>query len=155
LPGLEAHRQKRPTRLRSPKKAPVPDHPTLRPEPDGTSKQHFHAANLGGTDRVEAEAIYDSGRERCVGVILELAGAVERLGVQCERLEDRIRRLEEQARRDSRTSSTPSSADPPKTRQQRRAEARAKAKELLAREGAKRKPGGQAGHSGRWPPAGA
>ena len=25
-------------------------------------------------DRVEAEAIYDSGRERCVEVILELAG---------------------------------------------------------------------------------
>ena len=42
--GLEAHRQLRPTRLRSPKKAPVPDHPTLRPEPDGPSEQHFHAA---------------------------------------------------------------------------------------------------------------
>ncbi len=99
-------------------------------------------------DRAEAEAICDSGRERCVEVILELAGAVERLGDQCERLEDRIRRLEERVRRDSRTSSTPPSSDPPKTRQQRRAEARAKAKELLAREGAKRKSGGQEGHRG-------
>ncbi len=96
-------------------------------------------------DRAEAEAIYDSGRERCVEVILELAGAVERLGDQCERLEERIRRLEEQARRDSRTSSKPPSSDPPKTRQQRRAEARAKAKELLRGE---RKAGGQPGHRG-------
>ncbi len=98
-------------------------------------------------DRAEAEAIYDSGRERCVEVILELAGAVERLGDQCERLEERIRRLEEQARRDSRTSSKPPSQDPPKTRQQRRAEARAKAKELFRKEG-QRKAGGQPGHRG-------
>ena len=99
-------------------------------------------------DRAEAEAIYESGRERCVEVILELAGAVTRLGVQCEQLEDRIQRLEGQARRDSRTSSAPPSQDPPKTRQQRRAEARAKAKEPLAREGAKRNAGGQEGHAG-------
>jgi hypothetical protein len=30
-------------------------------------------------DRAEAEAIYDSGRERCVAFILELAASVERL----------------------------------------------------------------------------
>ena len=76
-------------------------------------------------DRAEAEAIYDAGREACVQFILDLAARVERL-------EDRLRRLEEQARRDSRTSSKPPSQDPPKTRQQRRAEARAKAKELMA-----------------------
>ena len=99
-------------------------------------------------DRAEAEAIYDSGRERCVEVILELAGAVERLGGRCEQLEERIRRLEEQAGRDSRTSSKPPSTDPPKTRQQRRAEARAKAKELLAKDRVTRKPGGQEGHRG-------
>src|SRR5271166_327105 len=96
-------------------------------------------------DRAEAESIYDSGRERCVEVLVELAGAVERLGGQCERLEGRIRRLEEQLRKDSRTSSRPPSSDPPKTRQQRRAEARAKAKELLRGE---RKAGGQPGHRG-------
>ena len=99
------------------------------------------AANLGGMDRAEAEAIYDAGRDVCVQFILDLAA-------QVEQLEDRLRRLEEQARQDSRTSSKPPSQDPPKTRQQRRAEARAKAKELLAREGAERKAGGQQGHRG-------
>ena len=92
-------------------------------------------------DRAEAEAIYDSGREACVEVLLDLAGRVEQH-------EDRLRRLEEQARRDSRTSSAPPSQDPPKTRAQRRAEARAKAKELMRREGAQRKAGGQPGHRG-------
>jgi hypothetical protein len=72
-------------------------------------------------DRVEAEAIYDSGRAVCVEFILELADRVEKH-------ENRLKRLEEQARQDSRTSSKPPSADPPKTRAQRRAEARAKAK---------------------------
>jgi transposase len=99
-------------------------------------------------DRAEAEAIYDSGRERCVEFILELVGSVERLTAACELLEERVRVLEGQVRRDSRTSSKPPSQDPPKTRQQRRAEARAKAKELLAREGAGRKAGGQEGHLG-------
>ena len=92
-------------------------------------------------DRAEAEAIYDSGREACVEVILDLAGRIEQH-------EDRLRRLEEQARRDSRTSSTPPSMDPPKTRAERRAEARAKAKELMRREGVQRKAGGQPGHRG-------
>jgi transposase len=92
-------------------------------------------------DRSEAEAIYDSGRVVCVEFILDLAARVERF-------EDRLRRLEAQAHQDSRTSSKPPSQDPPKTRQQRRAEARAKAKELLAKEGGERKPGGQEGHRG-------
>src|SRR5688572_10741782 len=70
------------------------------------------------------------------------------LAARVEGLEDRLRRLEDQTRRDSRTSSKPPSQDPPKTRRQRRAEARAKAKELLAREGAERKAGGQQGHRG-------
>jgi transposase len=98
-------------------------------------------------DRAEAEAIYDLGRERCVEVILELAGAVERLGARCEQLEERIRRLEEQSRRDSRNSSSPPSQDPPKTRAERRAEARARAKAWAKHEG-ERKPGGQPGHRG-------
>jgi transposase len=92
-------------------------------------------------DRGEAEAIYDAGREVCVQFLLDLAARVDGL-------EERLRRLEGQARQDSRTSSKPPSQDPPKTRQQRRAEARAKAKELLDREGAQRKAGGQAGHRG-------
>jgi hypothetical protein len=89
-------------------------------------------------DRADAEAIYDAGRDVCVQFILELAARVERV-------EERMRRLEEQARRDSRTSSKPPSSDPPKTRQQRRAEARARAKELL---GGEHKAGGQPGHRG-------
>jgi transposase len=99
-------------------------------------------------DRAEAEAIYDSGRERCVEFILELAASVERLTAAGELLEERVRRLEEQVRRDSRTSSKPPSSDPPKTRQQRRAEARAKAKESLAKDAVTRKAGGQDGHRG-------
>ena len=95
-------------------------------------------------DRAEAEAVYDAGREACVEFLLELTSGCD---AQSARLEERIRRLEEQARRDSRTSSAPPSQDPPKTRQQRRAEARAKAKELFHKEG-ERKAGGQPGHGG-------
>jgi transposase len=98
-------------------------------------------------DRSEAEAIYDSGRERCVEVILELAGSVERLSDRCEHLEERIKRLEEQLRKDSRNSSAPPSQDPPKTRAERRAQARRKAK-LWAKQEGQRKPGGQSGHQG-------
>jgi transposase len=99
-------------------------------------------------ERAEAEAIYDAGRDRCVEVMLELAGVVERLTAQTRLLEDRVRRLEEQSRQSSRTGSRPPSEDPPKTRQQRRAEARAKAKQLLAGDAEKRSAGGQSGHEG-------
>ena len=99
-------------------------------------------------ERAEAEAIYDSGRERCGAFILELAASVERLTAHAEQLAERLGRLEEQSRRDSRTSSLPPSQDPPKTRQQRRAEARAKAKELVAKQGLERKAGAQEGHPG-------
>lgn len=92
-------------------------------------------------ERVEAEAIYDAGREVCVEFILELAARVEQH-------EERLARLEAQLRQDSRTSSKPPSSDPPKTRSQRRAEARAKAKELLRGEGGQRRSGGQPGHGG-------
>jgi transposase len=91
-------------------------------------------------DRAEAEAIYDAGRERCVGVILQSA-------TRCERLEERVARLEEQSRKDSRNSSSPPSQDSTKTRAERRAEARAKAKAWAKREG-ERKPGAQPGHKG-------
>jgi transposase len=110
------------------------------------------AANCGGMDRVEAEAIYDAGRESCVEFLLELTAGFEeraaRYEAQVGRLEARIARLEEQTRSSSRTSSKPPSSDPPKTRQQRRAEARAKAKELLRGSGESRKAGGQPGRRG-------
>ena len=99
-------------------------------------------------ERAEAEAIYEAGRDRCVEVMLELAGAVERLSAQTVLLEERVRRLEERTRQSSRTGSKPPSQDPPQTRQQRRAEARAKAKELLAGDAERRSAGGQCGHEG-------
>jgi hypothetical protein len=107
-------------------------------------------SNLLDVERAEAEAIYDSGRERCVDLIVELARALEQLTAGNARLDERVRRLEEQGRADSRNSSTPPSQDPPKSRKERRAEARAKAKEWANadREGAQRKAGGQLGHRG-------
>jgi transposase len=86
-------------------------------------------------ERSEAEAIYDSGRDACVEFLM--------------RLEGRLRVLEQKASASSRNSSQPPSADAPKTRQQRRAEAREKAKELLKQKDVKkRKAGGQPGHPG-------
>ena len=70
-------------------------------------------------ERAEAEAIYDSGREACVQFVLGLAARVREM-------DERLSRVEAAARQDSRTSSKPPSADPPKTRAQRRAEARAR-----------------------------
>lgn len=95
-------------------------------------------------ERAEAEAVYDAGREVCVEFLLELTARTEReIGL----LNERVARLEEGARQSSRTGSKPPSSDPPKTRRQRRAEARAKAKELLAKGGG-REAGGQPGHQG-------
>ena len=57
-------------------------------------------------ERREAEAIYDTGRERCVDFILALEA-------RYQRLEARVEKLEEQLRRSSRNSSLPPSQDPP------------------------------------------
>jgi transposase len=92
-------------------------------------------------ERSEAEAIYDSGREACVEFLMGLAD-------RQLRLEERLRALEQKAAASSRNSSSPPSADAPKTRQQRRAEAREKAKELAREDGQRRKAGGQPGHPG-------
>jgi transposase len=96
-------------------------------------------------ERAEAEAVYDAGREACVGFLLEVTARYER---EVGLLKERVSRLEEQGRQSSRTGSGAPSQDPPKTRQQRRAEARAKAKELLARDAKTRSAGGQSGHEG-------
>ena len=79
-------------------------------------------------ERCEAEAIYDSGREACVDFLMRL------VDVQ-SRSEERLRALEAKASATSQNSSAAPSADTTKTRQQRRAEAREKAKELLKKEG--------------------
>jgi hypothetical protein len=64
------------------------------------------------------------------------------------RLEQRLRVLEAKAGASSRNGSSPPSADTTKTRQQRRAEAREKAKELFKKDAEKRKAGAQPGHRG-------
>ena len=92
-------------------------------------------------ERAEAEAIYDAGRERCVEVLLELSG-------QLRAFEERLSRLERERGSTSRNSSIPPSQDQPGTRQERRALAREKAKELLGKDREQRKAGGQAGHQG-------
>jgi transposase len=92
-------------------------------------------------ERSEAEAIYDSGRERCVAFLM---GLMDRQ----LRAEERLRALEQKAAASSLNSSQAPSADAPKTRQQRRQEAREKAKALLAKDRKKRNAGGQPGHRG-------
>jgi transposase len=84
-------------------------------------------------DRAEAEAIYDSGREACVKVLLALANQVERLEGRVERLEEEIRDL----RRDSDNSSLPPSVDPGAGKRRQR-----------KRKRSDRKSGGQPGHPG-------
>jgi transposase len=83
-------------------------------------------------DRAEAEAIYDSGRDACVKVLLTLANQVERLEGRVERLEGEVREL----RRDSDNSSLPPSVDPGAGRRGRKGKR------------SDRNPGAQPGHPG-------
>jgi transposase len=83
-------------------------------------------------ERSEAEAIYDSGRDACVKVLLALANQVERLEGRVERLEGEVREL----RRDSDNSSLPPSADPGAGKRRRKGRR------------SDRKPGAQPGHRG-------
>jgi len=91
-------------------------------------------------ERSEAEAIFDAGRERVVEVLLDLAG-------RQRALEDRLGRVEAGRAATSRNSSTAPSTDAPQTRQQRRALAREKAKQL-AKDSKRRAQGAQDGHRG-------
>jgi transposase len=85
---------------------------------------------------VDAERVALAGgvpaRELVVGLLAEVAA-----------LRERVDEHERLLNRDSTNSSLPPSRDPPMTRQQRRAEARRRAKESL------RKAGGQPGHEGK------
>lgn len=91
-------------------------------------------------ERSEADAIFDAGRERVVEVLLDLAGRLRGL-------EDRLGRVEAARAATSRNSSTAPSTDVPQTRQQRRASAREKTKQL-AKDAKVRAQGAQAGHRG-------
>jgi transposase len=84
-------------------------------------------------ERVEAEAIYDAGREAVVEVLL----AMDR---RIQQLEARVEKLERQLAKNSGNSSRPPSTDPP-----RRTPGRGK-------DPSGRKPGGQPGHEGHGRP---
>ena len=92
-------------------------------------------------ERVEAEAVYDAGREACVEFLMGLMATQERL-------EERVRVLEARGAASSRNSSVAPSADTAMSRQERRALARAKAKEARWKDEQRREAGGQPGHSG-------
>ncbi|MCA1698679.1 MAG: IS66 family transposase [Actinobacteria bacterium] len=64
-------------------------------------------------ERVEAEAIYDRGRDAVVEVLLALSAQNERLEGQVERLTARVDKLERELAKNSRNSSRPPSADLP------------------------------------------
>jgi transposase len=78
--------------------------------------------------------------------LVELRAQIALLRGENAALRARIEELERRLNRDSRNSSMPPSSDPPKSRAERRREARAKLKELSR---SKRKPGGQPGHQGK------
>jgi transposase len=82
-------------------------------------------------DRVEAETIYEAGREVVVEVLL-------RMDRRIQQLEARVEKLERELARNSRNSSAPPSGDPPGSAPARRSQGPSG-----------RKPGAQPGHEGR------
>jgi transposase len=88
-------------------------------------------------ERVEAEAIYDAGREAVVRVLLELSAQNERLQGQVERLTRRVEKLERELAKNSRNSSQPPSADRPGRASQR------------GKDRSGRTQGAQSGHEGK------
>jgi len=95
-------------------------------------------------ERVEAEAIYEQGREAVVRVLLELSAQNERLASQVQALtarvarqDERIAQLERRLNRNSRNSSTPPSVDPPSKKAPKR-----------GKDPSGRSQGAQTGHEG-------
>jgi transposase len=66
-----------------------------------------------GVERLEAEAIYDQGREAVVAVLLRMDEQIGRLEARVARQDERISQLERRLNRSSRNSSAPPSSDPP------------------------------------------
>ena len=67
-PGSKPIVQLRPTRLRSPNRAPVPDRATLRPTPDRTSNTHFHATSSDSAAFARAITTALAGGGRAAGI---------------------------------------------------------------------------------------
>jgi transposase len=91
-------------------------------------------------DRVEAEAVYDAGREAVVEVLLRMDAQIQALTARVARQDERIAQLERRLNRSSRNSSIPPSADPPAAAPKR------------GKDPSGRKQGAQSGHEGRGRP---
>jgi transposase len=91
-------------------------------------------------ERVEAEAIYEQGREVVVAVLLRMDEQIARLEKRVEAQERRIVELERKSRRSSQNSSQPPSRDPPGTPARR------------GQDVSGRKQGAQPGHEGKGRP---
>jgi transposase len=92
-------------------------------------------------ERVEAEAVFEAGREAVVGVLLRLDRQIEQLTARVARQDERIAQLERRLNRSSRNSSQPPSADPPGAAPPRRGQ-----------DPSGRRQGGQPGHEGKGRP---
>lgn len=91
-------------------------------------------------ERVEAEAIYDAGREAVVEVLLRMDRQIRLLSERVARQDERIAQLERRVNRGSRNSSLPPSADLPGSTPRR-------GKDLSGRQR-----GAQPGHEGKGRP---
>jgi transposase len=71
-------------------------------------------------ERAEAEAIYDSGREAVVAVLLRMDEQIQRLTEQVEKQGEEIAELKRRLNRNSQNSSVPPSQDPPNAPERKR-----------------------------------
>lgn len=90
-------------------------------------------------ERVEAEAIYEQGRDVVVAVLQRMDEQIEKLTAKVVAQDERIAKLERQVGRSSRNSSQPPSADPP-------------SRPPRAKSPTGRKQGAQPGHEGKGRP---
>jgi transposase len=91
-------------------------------------------------ERVEAEAIYDAGRQAVVDVLLRMDAQIQALSARVARQDERIAQLERRLNRSSRNSSQPPSADPPSAPARR------------GKDSSGRSQGAQPGHEGKGRP---
>jgi transposase len=91
-------------------------------------------------ERVEAEAIYEQGKDVVVAVLLRMDEQIQRLEKRVAQQDERIAQLERRVGRNSRNSSQPPSTDPPSTPPRR------------GKDPSGRKQGAQPGHEGKGRP---